>query len=300
MEEIAAVPVHVLREPGAALARSNLSREGYMRAVERIRRLIKAGETYQTNLTQRITVQLLSPQDAADVYGRLRRDNPAPFSALLRRASSDVVSASPELFFTAEANGKIRVSPIKGTRPRGETPAEDDALEAELASSEKDRSENIMIVDLLRNDLGRICEFGSINVDSLCRVERHPTVLQMVSDVSGTLRPSETPSSIVRALFPCGSITGAPKRRTMEIISRIEPHRRGISMGAMGISIPPGYGIETRLECSVAIRTMAIAGSTAVFNAGGGIVYDSEPEAEYDESLLKAAALLRSLGAELA
>ncbi|HEV8592993.1 MAG TPA: aminodeoxychorismate synthase component I, partial [Pyrinomonadaceae bacterium] len=255
---------------------------------------IRSGETYQTNLTQQITVQTsLSP---AEIFLRLRRDHPAPFAAFLRRNDSTVVSASPERFLKI-ANGIISASPIKGTRARGNTPAADEALRNELLTSEKDRAENTMIVDLLRNDLGRVCEFGSVEVEKLCDLEEHPTLFHLVSTITGKLRDGVSFSDILKATFPCGSITGAPKIRTMKIIDELEPDNRGLSMGAIGIYVPPQFGIfDALFNMSVAIRTMTIRDGEAVFNVGGGITIESDPESEYDESLLKAKALLNALG----
>jgi anthranilate/para-aminobenzoate synthase component I len=194
----------------------------------------------------------------------------------------------------------IESSPIKGTRRRGVNPDEDDRLRRELQLSQKDRAENTMIVDLVRNDLGRVCEFGSVTVEKLCEIEEHPTLFHMVSTVRGKLRQQVRFSEILRAVFPCGSITGAPKIRTMQIIDEIEPADRGLSMGAIGCYIPATFevGFDTTFDLSVAIRTMVIRGEQVVFNVGGGIVIDSDPAKEYDESLLKAAALLRAIGTE--
>ena len=193
----------------------------------------------------------------------------------------------------------IETSPIKGTRRRGVTPEEDAALKRDLLTSPKDRAENTMIVDLLRNDLGRVCEYGSVRVDKLCELEEHPTLFHLVSTVSGELRPDTTFSDIIRALFPCGSITGAPKISTMRIIDELEPTPRGLSMGAIGYSIPSGLGMDPVIDLSVAIRTMVFRDGTATFNVGGGITIDSDPEQEYEESLLKAKALLSALNAKL-
>jgi aminodeoxychorismate synthase, component I, bacterial clade len=276
---------------------SNFSHNEYIGAIEAIKQNIREGNTYQTNLTQQFTATLPRGLRGIDIFERLRRDHPAPFSAFFKRKRSTVISASPERFFRVDQSNTISASPIKGTRPRGETAKLDDALRRELLTSEKDRAENTMIVDLLRNDLGRVCEYGSVEVERLCEIEDHPTLFHLVSTIRGRLRNGTQPSDIVKALFPCGSITGAPKIRTMEIIDDLEPVARGLSMGAIGYSIPKtGFdGLEPGIDTSVAIRTMVIQHRTAVFNVGGGVVIDSDPEAEYDESLLKAKALLRSL-----
>lgn len=276
---------------------SNFTQEEYVSAIATIKELIRDGDTYQTNLTQQFTVKMPDRVREADIFFRLRRDHPAPFSALIKRKDSIVVSASPERFFRVDDDKVISASPIKGTRPRGETPDQDATFRRDLLSSEKDRAENTMIVDLLRNDLGRVCEYGSVKVEKLCDIEEHPTLFHLVSTISGDLRENVRPSDILKALFPCGSITGAPKIRTMQIIDEIEPVQRGLSMGAIGYSIPPsGFdGLEPGIDTSVAIRTMVIKDKTAIFNVGGGIVIDSDPKAEYEESLLKAKALLNAL-----
>jgi len=277
------------------------SRADYVASVEIIKEHIRAGLTYQTNLTQQMVVQLSDGRVSQDVFASLRGQHPAPFAAFLRRPSSDVVSASPERFFKIVYGPEgdiITASPTKGTRRRGQTDLEDARLRSELTSSEKDRAENTMIVDLTRNDLGRICQLGSVRVENLCELEEHPTLFHLVSTVTGRLVNDLRPSHIIRALFPCGSITGAPKLSTMRIIESIEPVPRGLSMGSIGCFIPHGFeGLEPCYEMNVAIRTTVIREGFVTFNVGGGIVYDSNPDAEYDESLLKAKALLTACGA---
>ena len=276
---------------------SNFDRSEYIVAVEKIREFIRAGETYQVNLTQRIDVDLRGRLTPQLVFQRLRRDHPAPFSAFIKRPGSTVVSASPERFLRVQGNA-IFSSPIKGTRPRGHDRESDLTLRQELLSSPKDRAENTMIVDLIRNDLGRISEFGSVYVERLCELEEHPTLFHLVSTVSAKLRKNIKISDLLRATFPCGSITGAPKIRTMEIINRLEPANRGLSMGAIGYFLPRAIsaGSDSILDLSVAIRTMVIRDDIAIFNVGGGIVIDSLAEQEYEESMLKAKALLNALG----
>jgi len=285
------------------IIRSNFSKTEYIDAVETIQDYIRRGDTYQTNLTQQLTFDLPTETNAQGIFSRLRSDHPAPFAAFLTRTTSTVISASPERFFRVKYDRSIEASPIKGTRRRGISSKEDDALRAELQSSEKDRAENTMIVDLLRNDLGRVCEYGSVKVDKLCDIEEHPTLFHLVSTISGRLRADARLSDILRATFPCGSITGAPKIRTMQIIDEIETAPRGLSMGAIGLRIPPSWkspelDFDTEFDLSVAIRTMVIRGTDASFNVGGGIVIDSNPDDEYDESLLKAKALLNATGLE--
>jgi para-aminobenzoate synthetase component 1 len=280
---------------------SDFTKPEYLSSVETIREHIRAGDTYQTNLTQQISCSLAEAHHPQQIFLRLRRDHPAPFAAYLSRPDSTVVSASPERFFRIDRAGNIESSPIKGTRPRGNTIEDDTRLRNELESSEKDRAENAMIVDLMRNDLGRVCEFGSVKVEKLCDVEEHPTLFHLVSTVRGRLRQDVRFSAILRALFPCGSITGAPKISTMLIIDDIERSNRGLSMGAIGVYVPAEWDLDplafdTVFDVSVAIRTMVIRDGKAVFNVGGGIVIDSDPEKEFDESLLKAKALLNALG----
>ncbi|MEO6655916.1 MAG: anthranilate synthase component I family protein [Pyrinomonadaceae bacterium] len=289
---------------------SNFSKKEYLAAVELIKERIRCGDTYQTNLTQQLVAKLPPDITPEIVFARLRRNHPAPFSAFIKRFDSTIVSASPERFFQVGGKGgnttdgacagiqTISTSPVKGTRSRGETVSEDNTLRQELLTSRKDRAENTMIVDLLRNDLGRICEYGSVLVEKLCDLEEHPTLFHLVSTVSGDLRPDTKSSDILKAVFPCGSITGAPKISTMQIIDEIETTNRGLSMGAIGYYVPSSkFDVQSsKLELSVAIRTMVIREQVATFNVGGGVVIDSDPESEYDETLLKAKALLAAIG----
>jgi para-aminobenzoate synthetase component I len=283
--------------PAVQRVSSNLTRDEYLAAVDEIKEHIAAGDIYQANLTQQFSCTLSPESRPEDVFMHLRRDHPASFAAFIRRREDIVVSASPERFLRVEASGGdariVEAWPIKGTLPRGGNADEDAKLRAELLTSEKDRAENIMIVDLLRNDLGRVCRYGSVEVAELCALEEHPTLFHLVSKVRGVLRDDVTAGDLLRAAFPCGSITGAPKIRAMEIISEIETHPRGLSMGAVGY-----FSFEGSLDLNVAIRTMVIRDRIARFNVGGGIVADSCPALEYEESLVKARALLRALGVE--
>ncbi len=281
-----------------ATIKSNLTRDEYMAAVVRIKEHIAAGDIYQANLTQQFTCRLAPETTPEAVFWRLRRDHPASFAAFLRRRDDVVISASPERFLHVTpsdgAGRMVEAWPIKGTRPRGRTAIEDANLRAELTASEKDRAENVMIVDLMRNDLGRVCRYGSVEVAELCALEEHPTLFHLVSRVRGRLRDEVTAGDLLRAAFPCGSITGAPKIRAMQIINETETAPRGLSMGAIGYFSPDGS-----LDLNVAIRTMTVRGSVARFNVGGGVVADSSPALEYEESLLKARALVHALGGEL-
>ena len=279
---------------------SNFTRESYIETIKIIHELIRRGDTYQTNLTQQFRAQLpksLSPQR---IFYNLRTANPAAFAAFIKRQNDFVISSSPERFFKVDG-ANISASPIKGTRPRGTTAAEDLRLKNELTNSAKDRAENVMIVDLLRNDLGRICEFGSVKVQKLCELETHPTLFHLVSTIEGELRENVRFSDILQAVFPCGSITGAPKISTMRIIDELETVERGLSMGAVGFKMldsKPISDVHRYLDLSVAIRTMIVRNHEAVFNVGGGIVIDSDGELEYEETLTKAKALFAAINGE--
>lgn len=276
---------------------SNFSRRAYISAVEKIREYIRAGTIYQANLTQKISALFSRKPSAERVFRHLRENHPAPFAAFLRRKTQTVVSASPERFLKVEnlysATPKIFAAPIKGTRRRGATLAEDDFLRRELEQSIKDRAENVMIVDLLRNDLGRICRYGTVRVEKLCELETHETLFHLVSTIHGILRENTSFSALIRAAFPCGSITGAPKIRSMQILADIEKTPRNLSMGAIGCALfSPD---EMHIDLNVAIRTLTFEENTATFNVGGGITIDSQGADEYDESMLKAKALINAL-----
>jgi para-aminobenzoate synthetase component 1 len=269
---------------------STFTRDGYLAAVERVRAYVLDGDIFQANLSQRFEAPLREP--AWELYRRLRRRNPAPFGAYLELPDAAVLSVSPERFVQLGPDGTVETRPIKGTRPRGADAAEDAALAAELAASGKDRAENVMIVDLLRNDLARVCEAGSVRVPSLLALESHPTVHHLVSTVTGRLAPGHDAFDLLRATLPGGSITGAPKVRAMEIIAELEPAPRGVYCGAIG-----WIGVSGAMDTSVAIRTAVAQRGRIRFGAGGGIVLDSEPAAEYDETIAKARAFIEVLGA---
>ncbi|HTU20431.1 MAG TPA: aminodeoxychorismate synthase component I [Gemmataceae bacterium] len=266
---------------------SNFDRPGYLAAVRRAIDYIHAGDCFQVNLSQR----LLHPASLTplDLYSRLRERNPAPFAGYFDLGDFAIVSASPERFLRVE-NGWVETRPIKGTRPRGETPAEDTRQRDELLHSAKDRAENVMIIDLLRNDLGRVCAYGSIKVPAVCRLESYRTVHHLVSEVIGRLRPDLGPIDLLRAAFPGGSVTGAPKVRAMEIIAELEPTARGPYCGSLGY-----IGFDGSMDTNILIRTFTIGRGWMQFPVGGGIVADSIPEAEYEETLHKAEGLLRAL-----
>jgi len=258
----------------------SLTLEDYGRKLQRIRELIAAGDTYQANLTMDTILQ--TNESPLALYERLLRAQPVSYAAILHPSRDwHVLSLSPELFFAGEGR-RIRTKPMKGTAPRGADLDEDRDNAAWLAADEKNRSENLMIVDLLRSDLGRLCEMGSIQVTNLFEVERFPSVLQMTSTVEGVLPDGISYSSIFQALFPSGSIVGAPKINTMRLLHGFEGRPRGVYTGAIG-SIAP----DSRAEFNVAIRTVSLRGQTARMGVGSGIVYDSEPVSEYEECRTK-------------
>lgn len=282
----------VLASPQAALPqlqglRSNFTREQYLDAVRRAIEYIHAGDCFQVNLAQRLLYPATSPP--LELYGRLRDRNPAPFAGYLDLGDFTVASASPERFLRLE-DGEVETRPIKGTRPRGFTPAEDFARREDLLESAKDRAENVMIVDLLRNDLGRVCEYGSVRVEAVCRLESYQYVHHLVSEVRGRLREGLGPIDLLRAAFPGGSVTGAPKIRAMEIIAELEPTARGPYCGSLGY-----IGFDGAMDTNLLIRTFTIGKGWIQFPVGGGIVADSDPEREYEETLHKAEGLLRAL-----
>jgi len=260
----------------------------YRGAVEAILDRIAAGDVYQACLTRGLEVPFAG--DPWALYRVLRGTNPAPFAAYLELPEAAVVSSSPERFLRVDARGGVESRPIKGTRPRGADADADAALGAELAASAKDRAENLMIVDLVRNDLGRVCRPGSVEVPELFRIEAYARVHQMVSIVRGRLAPGRHARDAVRAAFPPGSMTGAPKLAAMHLLSRLEPGPRGVYAGALGY-----LDVRGGADLSVVIRTILVAGGRARLHTGGGVVADSDPAAEHAEALDKAAALLEAL-----
>ena len=269
--------------------RSDFERPAYEAAVARVIEYILAGDIFQANMTQRFRARMPPQLDPFALYRRLMAINPAPFAAYLNFGSSVIASASPERFLSLR-NGWVEARPIKGTRPRGRDAAEDERLAAELIASEKDTAENVMIVDLLRNDLSRVCRDGSVAVPELCALETYATVFHLVSSVVGRMREGLGAVDLLRAAFPGGSITGAPKIRAMEIIAELEPTARGPYCGSVG-----WFGFDGGMDTSITIRTYAIKDGWVTFQAGGGIVADSDPAGEYEESLTKARALMRAL-----
>ena len=283
MNSGASVPPVVLNPQDRRDACStNFTRASYRQAVQRAKDYIAAGDIYQVNLSQRFQCQV--DASAVEVYRALRAANPAPYCAYLDIGDAQILSSSPECFLKLE-DRQVITRPIKGTRPRAVDPSE-------LLAAPKDNAELLMIIDLERNDLGRVCEFGSVHVPELVRVESFATVHHLVATVAGTLRAGVSHVDCVRACFPGGSITGAPKIRAMEIIDELEPRARGIYTGAIGFFDPAGR----RSHFNIAIRTAVYQpGGRLTFQAGGGIVADSDPDAEYDETLAKAQGIFNAL-----
>lgn len=259
--------------------RTSLDRTAWEERVRRALDHIAAGDCYQVNLTRRLTCERAA--DPAALFAALARRNPAPHAAFVRLDGIAVVSASPERFLRRDG-ARVETRPIKGT-------ARDPAA---LRASEKDRAENVMIVDLARNDLGRVCEYGTVRVPSLCAVEAHPGLYHLVSTVTGRLRPGTSPGALIRATFPPASVTGAPKPRVMQIIEDLEGARRGVYCGAVGWIDADRHA----MDLNVAIRTFTIAGGATHLGVGAGIVADSDPAGEWDETALKAARLLAAAG----
>jgi para-aminobenzoate synthetase component 1 len=269
---------------------SSFTRPAYLDAVRRVRDYIFAGDIFQANLSQRFEAPL--GESPWSFYSRLRTRNAAPFAAFLETPDASVISASPERFLRVDRNGFVETRPIKGTRPRGVGPEHDAALGQALAESAKDRAENLMIVDLMRNDLSRVCAPHTVRVSELFSLEHYATVHHLVSTVVGQLEPGYDALHLLRAAFPGGSITGAPKLRAMEIIAELEPSQRSVYCGSIGY-----WSVTGELDTSIAIRTAVARNGRVYFNAGGGIVADSDPEQEYRETIDKARALIDALAA---
>ncbi|WP_435345180.1 aminodeoxychorismate synthase, component I [Haloarchaeobius sp. HRN-SO-5] len=266
---------------------SECGRDAYAERVRRVQSFVHDGDTFQANVSQR----LVAPAAVHPVraYAALRAVNPAPYSALLEFPGVDLVSASPELLLERDGT-HLRTEPIAGTRPRGATPAEDDALATDLTTDEKERAEHAMLVDLERNDVGRVARYGSVEVAEYRRIDRYAEVMHLVSNVVGDLRPGATLADVVAATFPGGTITGAPKPRTMEIIDELEATRRGPYTGSVGV-----FGFDDRATLNIVIRTLVRYGDEYHLRVGAGIVHDSVPEREYAETLDKARALVRAV-----
>jgi anthranilate synthase component 1 len=282
-------PLHRHHEAPAAMARSTCERDVFLRAVARIKEYILAGDVFQALLARRMEVPL--DFDSTTLYRMLRALNPSPYMFHLQLDGLELVGSSPEMMVRV-ADGKVTVRPIAGTRPRGRTDAEDAALADELLHDEKERAEHVMLVDLGRNDVGRLAEYGSVEVTDLMVIEQYSHVFHIVSQVEGRLPAGASALDAFRAVFPAGTMTGAPKVRAMEIIDELEPERRGAYAGALGVI---GAG-DTRMDLAITIRTCVIADGVASVQAGAGIVHDSVPEREWEETENKARAMLTAIG----
>ena len=277
----------LIQENRRVLLQSNFTREDYIKAVDKVREYIAAGDVFQVNLSQRFVADLKIP--SYELYKRLRTVNPAPFASYLNFPGVAIVSASPERFLKVR-DDLVETRPIKGTRPRDRDPVADRRLAQELIRSAKDRAENIMIVDLERNDLGRVCHYNTIKVTELAIRETFPTVFHLTSTIVGRLRRGKNNIDLLKATFPGGSITGAPKVRAMEIIDELEPTKRSVYTGSIGY-----LSFNANIDINIVIRTFLIKEGKAYFQVGGGIIYDSDSEAEYMETLDKAKALIQAL-----
>ena len=288
-QKLCCIPIHSLDQQGMGCGeiQSNFTKENYMEAVQRIKDYIRSGDIYQANMTQRFKCH--TEEDPFGLYSRLRVFNPAPFACYMDFGEGQILSSSPERFLKIEEN-KIETRPIKGTRPRGKTFEEDEVNKKELLNSEKDKSELLMIVDLERNDLGKVSKAGTVKVPELFYLEEYATVHHLVSTVTGEMRDDVEAIDVIQSAFPGGSITGAPKIRAMEVIDELEPTQRNIYTGSIGY-----LDFNGNMDLNIAIRTIVKKENTAFFQAGGGIVWDSDPELEYEETLHKAKALFRTL-----
>jgi len=266
---------------------SNISESAYYSNVERAKEHIQAGDIFQVVLSQRFSMQIQC--DPFDIYRALRFINPSPYMFFLRMDNLHLVGASPEMLVKV-GNGRVEYGPIAGTRPRGKTPDEDERLKRELLADEKERAEHIMLVDLGRNDLGRVCNFGTVQVTDLMRIESYSHVMHLVSSVEGILRNDLDCFHALESCLPAGTVSGAPKVRAMEIIEAMEPRRRGVYGGSVGY-----IDFSGNLDTCIALRTLVIKDDIAYIQAGGGIVADSDPEREREESVNKASALIRAV-----
>jgi anthranilate synthase component 1 len=266
---------------------SNFAPGGYEQAVSKSKEYIKAGDIFQVVLSQRLTTETRARP--FDIYRTLRVVNPSPFMFYLKGGPICLVGASPEIMVRVE-DDKVTIRPLAGTRRRGKSEEEDDRLAAELIADPKERAEHIMLVDLGRNDVGRVARYGTVLLSDVMQVERYSHVMHICSNVTGRLQPGKSAFDALRACLPAGTLSGAPKVRAMEIIDELEPHRRGPYGGAVGY-----IDFSGNMDTCIALRTMVLKGQTAYVQAGAGIVYDSVPEKEYEETLNKAMGLLRAL-----
>ena len=280
------VPVEAHAE-GKLVYQSNFDKESFLRVVKRSVEYIQAGDIFQVVLSQRLSVE--TEMDPFDVYRSLRIVNPSPFMFFVRTPETTLVGSSPEILCRV-IGGEVTVRPLAGTRPRGRTPAEDEQLEADLLADPKERAEHVMLVDLGRNDVGRVAQYGSVRLSDVMVVERYSHVMHITSHVTGQLRPELTAFDALRACLPAGTVSGAPKVRAMEIIDELEPTRRGPYAGAVGY-----FDFRGNMDTCIALRTIVFYGNRADIQAGAGIVADSVPENEYQETLNKAKGLLRAI-----
>ncbi len=274
-------------EPGSVEPESNFSREEFMRAVERAKEYIYAGEIFQVVLSQRFEVPFRG--DPFAVYLALKKINPSPYMYCIELEDKAIVGSSPEILVRVEGR-KVVTRPIAGTRPRGRDVVEDEALAREMLNDEKERAEHVMLVDLGRNDIGKVSRFGSVAVDEFMSIERYSHVQHMVSNVVGELREDRDAFDALEACFPAGTVSGAPKVRAMQIIEELEPTRRGIYAGAVGY-----FSFSGEMDFAIAIRTIVFQKGRAYVQAGAGIVADSQPEKEYEETLNKGRGMLRAI-----
>lgn len=275
--------------PVASLA-SDMTKAEYLAKVMQVKEAISAGTLYQANLTRKFHGTFANPPSAEALFMRLTAASPAPYSALLKQAGTAVISSSPERFLQMDAQGMVEVRPIKGSAPRSADTQEDDAIREALYHSEKDRAENLMIVDLMRNDLGRTCETGSVKTKALFDISTYATVHHMSSTVIGQRKADVAPLELVAQCFPPGSMTGAPKIKAMELCSALEPRGRGVYSGAIG-----WFGGDGSVDLSVVIRTIIVQDNRFEFQVGGAIVHDSTPEGEWEETLTKARGIAKAI-----
>lgn len=271
---------------------SNFTKEQYLKAVTKAKDYIKKGDIYQVNLSQRFSAE--TALNSVDLYQKLRQVSPSDFSAYLDCGDFQIISSSPERFLNFDGK-KVSTRPMKGTRPRGTNPREDARHKRDLLQSQKDKAELLMIVDLLRNDLGRVCKYGSIRVSSMRALEAYSTVYQTTASIEGVLHPDRDRIDLLKACFPGGSITGCPKIRSMAIIEELEPTKRAMYSGALGY-----FGFNNTLDLNILIRTILKKNGKIYFQTGGGIVADSQAENEYQETLTKAQGIFRALKGESA